>query len=184
MSKQILIIIMIFFISKLQAQYYYNGQFTIDSCNRHYRILISDRAPNPKLHGIYYWYKAGHIHSSQNGYAGQVLDGPYSVTDPKNNLVEQGFFLKGRKYGLWKSWYTNQKLKSSIYYFLQNDIQNIILYDTTGVIVKKGTSKRGLFTGVVVEKVNGESITRIYKNGKMKVSKNNSKQESHEKKEQ
>lgn len=165
MKKGLLILALVFFIPKLHAQYYYNGRLTLDSGNCHYHFQISERYPKPQKHSIYYWYKSGQIHHSRGGYDGQMLDGPYSVSDIHHNLVEQGTFVKGRKTGVWKTWYPSQNIKSQRYYFPNSDIQNITVYDSAGAVIKKGTYKKGLFTGTVLEERDGKLITNHYKKG-------------------
>jgi antitoxin component YwqK of YwqJK toxin-antitoxin module len=63
-----------------------------------------DHLPSIKSDLFYYWYNASHVHSTQGGYSGQLLNGLYTEYYPNRNLKEQGVFKKGLKDGLWKSW--------------------------------------------------------------------------------
>jgi len=58
--------------------------------------------PNPML--TYYWHKNRTIRSNQGGVGGDLLEGSYMVFDNNDNLIEQGYFHKGLKYGEWIKW--------------------------------------------------------------------------------
>ena len=61
-------------------------------------------SPSIKPNLYYYWYSANTIHTSQGGFSGKLLNGPYTEYYTDKNLKEQGNFKKGLKDGVWKSW--------------------------------------------------------------------------------
>ena len=60
--------------------------------------------PSIKPNLSYYWYNANHIHKTQGGFSGKLLNGQYNEYYLNKNLKEQGLFKKGLKAGVWKSW--------------------------------------------------------------------------------
>src|ERR1700712_5807439 len=60
--------------------------------------------PEIETDRFYYWYSGNGIHSTQGGYSGRLLNGPYSEYYINKNLREQGAYQKGLKQGIWKSW--------------------------------------------------------------------------------
>jgi antitoxin component YwqK of YwqJK toxin-antitoxin module len=67
-------------------------------------IIRFDGKPRLKPGLFYYWYSANAIHSTQGGFSGLLLNGPYSEYYLNKNLKEEGAFKKGLKSGIWKSW--------------------------------------------------------------------------------
>jgi antitoxin component YwqK of YwqJK toxin-antitoxin module len=67
---------------------------------------IGEVSENPDIKPdlFYYWYSANAIHSTQGGFSGQLLNGRYTEYYLNKNLKEQGFFKKGLKSGIWKTW--------------------------------------------------------------------------------
>lgn len=61
----------------------------------------------------YFWYSANSIHETQGGYSGRLLNGLYSAFYLNKNLKEQGYFKKGLKDGVWKSWRGDGSLLSA-----------------------------------------------------------------------
>ncbi|MDF2432858.1 MAG: hypothetical protein JWP44_2489 [Mucilaginibacter sp.] len=71
-------------------------------------------SPKPGLY--YFWYYANGIHSTQGGYNGKLLDGNYMEYYPDKSLKEQGYFIRGLKNGLWKTWNEDGTLKESVHW--------------------------------------------------------------------
>jgi antitoxin component YwqK of YwqJK toxin-antitoxin module len=67
-------------------------------------VVRFDGGPRLKPDLFYYWYSANAIHSTQGGFSGLLLNGPYSEYYLNKNLKAQGAFKKGLKSGIWKSW--------------------------------------------------------------------------------
>lgn len=62
----------------------------------------------------YYWYGSNSIHSTQGGYAGNLLNGQYSEYYLNKSLKAQGSFKKGLKNGAWKTWNEDGTLAGTV----------------------------------------------------------------------
>src|SRR5690606_26787594 len=78
----------------------------------HTKPARNEVSPNPLR--IYYWYSTNQIRSTQGGYSGKLLNGPYNDFYINKNLREQGTFKNGLKNGRWNSWTEDGTLKESI----------------------------------------------------------------------
>ncbi len=153
----VLFIVFICFVLKADAQlsekHYMRKNFHLyaDTCIIDIVIIEEDLEIKTKSHLDYYWYKNRHVYKNEGGYGGYLLDGTYKCFTLRNQLITEGFFIKGLKHGTWKTWDLNGKLMSQVVYengLLHGDS---ILYDINGevskVYYKAGvvSTKKGLF---------------------------------------
>ncbi|MFT4093082.1 MAG: hypothetical protein QM640_05530 [Niabella sp.] len=166
MTRSLLTLLSLFFPGFLFAQYY-NGRIRVDSADRSYIFKITDKKRSTSRFRYYYWFKSGRIHQSQGSYYGKLLNGAYKVVDRDRHLLEEGYFKKGRKAGLWRTWYESGRLKSTWrrrFWFIGSSY-NIREYDSNGITTKSGYENKGRFTGSQVEWVNDTARIVRYKNG-------------------
>jgi len=95
----------------------------------------------------YYWFKSGKVQSTVASANGKLLDGFYKKTFKNQQLAEQGFFNKGLKNKVWKSWYESGKLKEVIHWNKGVKSGEYILFDTFGVKQVEGNYRKGLKHG-------------------------------------
>ena len=78
-------------------------------------ILIKNNSKHDLKNNVnYYWYVPETINKNKGGFAGNLLHGEYIVADNKNRLVTNGSFSEGLKNGIWKTWWDNGELRSSV----------------------------------------------------------------------
>lgn len=120
----------------------------------------------------YSWFSAGRIKSTQGGFSGKLLNGPYSVFYPDKNLKEKGQYAKGLKQGAWSAWNENGNLSAILNW--DRGIRNgrFKEYDTSGTLIKSGKYHKGLLHGEI-KTYQGQDSTAVvfYKNGKPAVKK-------------
>jgi antitoxin component YwqK of YwqJK toxin-antitoxin module len=115
---------------------------------------------------MYFWYSANQIQTTQGGYSGKLLNGPYRSYYLNKNLMEEGTFNKGLKDGVWKNWKENGTLISIINW--QDGLMsgNFSKYNENGNLIMSGSYKNGLLNGAVRNKGAKDSVmTTWYKNG-------------------
>ncbi len=144
---------------------YYNGQVRIDSADRSFLFQVTDVVPQFHSRHFYYWFKSGHIYQTEGSFYGKLLHGYYKVVDKERHLVEQGRFRWGEMTGPWGTWYENGQLKSLTKKRFIDGAQHVEMYDSTGVLLKRGYEKNGLFSGQQVEWTKDSSAVVHYKNG-------------------
>lgn len=93
---------------------------------------------NPKDNTTYYWFKGGAIHNATEGVAGELLEGPFLKFYLNNQLAEQGEFKKGKKIGLWKTWYNNGTLCTETHWKSGKLKGKFIAYNEKGEMIEKG----------------------------------------------
>lgn len=122
-----------------------------DSTVRAYILINSvEVITSDKL--MYYWYEQDKINRNKGGFAGALLDGPYSVYDLQKNLITQGVFDKGLMVGTWKYWDKKGNLRKTIDYKEGIMHGDYILYDEKGNILEKRTFRNG------TEKIEKEKV--------------------------
>ena len=164
MNRLALLLTIALITTETSAQYF-NGQIRIDSINKSYIFQITDKVIKPNITRIYYWFKSGHIHQTEGSYNGKLLHGPYKIIDSRRQLLEEGLYRFGVKTGVWRSWYSNGRLKSYIKINPLINVTHISEYDETGQCIKRGKEKYSLFTGYDVEFKNDTSSIRKFKKG-------------------
>lgn len=142
-----------------------------DSTVRAY-ILINAVHINTSDQIMYYWYGQDSINCNKGGYAGALLDGPYSVYSNNKKLITQGKFEKGLMTGTWKYWYANGSLKKTIDYRkgMISGFYKIYSMDGSLMINKKFRNDKEVVSGKRKgEKPTGEKIEEIKKEKTKKI---------------
>src|SRR5690606_16089089 len=166
MGKMLLIAFSLLVSQATNAQYY-DGRIRIDSLNKSYIFQVMEGNRRTALKDFYYWFKSGHIHKTQGSYYGKLLHGNYKVIDNDRHLLEEGFFKKGKKVGLWRSWYENGTLKSTWrkHFGFWNKAYALKEFDVHGNSIKSGLENKGLYCGNQVENSGDSSMVKHYKKG-------------------
>ena len=113
-----------------------------DSTIRAY-ILINSIDINTSDRLMYYWYEQDKLNKNTGGYAGALLDGPYSVYDLQKNLITQGDFEKGLRIGTWKYWDKKGHLRKTVEYrdgLMHGDYK---LFDGKGNVIETRKFRNG-----------------------------------------
>lgn len=116
----------------------------------------------------YYWYSGGKIKITQGGYSGKLLNGRYSEFYLNKNLKEQGYFNKGLKNEVWKSWNENGVLIQTVTW--KNGLRNgeFILFDAKGTIKQKGSYRNDMLDGKQFNYQGKDSVQVVtYHDGKI-----------------
>ena len=150
-----------------------SGQFNELSLNRKINnkrgykeiVYVTDKTPIAKGKRSYHWYKSLGIHSSQNNYAGELLDGPYIKYYPGHQLAEKGYFTKGLKTALWTTWHQNGKVSSVMRWKNGRRSGKYIARDSLGSIVELGNYKKGFKNGKWILPLEGRTL--YFKKGKL-----------------
>ena len=130
----------------------------LDSDSLSYLFHITQNKTHTVQQDHYYWFKSGRIHKTQGSYYGKLLHGNYKVFNSEGALLEEGRHNKGKKTGLWRTWYENGNIQSTRQkrFPAIRNAYNIREYDSTGKVVKKGFENRNGFSGyrIIEEKNN------------------------------
>jgi len=116
----------------------------------------------------YYWFSGNQINTTQGGYSGKLLNGKYQDFYLNKNLKEAGWFDKGLKSGLWKSWTENGILKDEYTFNAGAKNGDYVKYDTIGKVFEKGSFKQDLLSGKQERVVGDSTVTIYYQQGKIK----------------
>lgn len=103
-----------------------------------YEFYVTHKEPEIKSQRTYYWFKAGAIHNSESGIAGQLLDDAFEKFYLNNQLAEKGEFRKGLRVGVWKTWYQNGVIKTNQYWDEGKKKGMSFLYSEQGELIEKG----------------------------------------------
>ncbi|WP_162126050.1 toxin-antitoxin system YwqK family antitoxin [Flavobacterium phycosphaerae] len=131
----------------------------ITDSNFKYEFYVTDNKPDVMSDRVYYWFKGGAIHNSENGIAGELLDETFDKFYLNNQLAESGTFKNGLKVGLWKTWHTNGFLATSQYW---NDGRRKGMnfhYSDRGELIEKGRYSRGKKQGVWINFISKDTVT-------------------------
>ena len=128
-------------------------------------VHVTDRTPVPKTKRTYYWYKTRSVHSSQDNYAGELLDGDYIRYYPNNQLAEKGTYTKGLREGLWTTWYPNGNLASKSRWKQGREHGKFLQWDSLGTALEHGKYRRGNKVGEWVDHAHGDTLR--YKRGRL-----------------
>lgn len=122
---------------------------------------------NPKTDRQYYWFKHNAIGSTQGGYSGKPLNGPFQEFYANKQLSVAGNMNLGLKHGVWKSW--NQAGQLSEDYTWSKGIKSGLYhrYDSLGKAMETGVYKNNLLNGKQITLI-GDSVKVIrYHNGQV-----------------
>lgn len=103
-----------------------------------YEFYTTQKKVNPKSDVIYYWFKGGAIHTSEEGIAGELLNDQFDKFYLSNQLAEKGKFRKGKKVGVWRTWHPNGVLATEEEWAGGQKNGNFISYSDDGVLLIKG----------------------------------------------
>ncbi len=138
----------------------------------HFYIMTHQSGISVSNDITYFWFKNNAVHHSQGGFDGVLIDGPYVIYYPNNDLKAKGEYSKGRKHGVWKTWYENGKLSEQLNWKNGQLQGESSLFDSTGALISSGYYSRGLKHGIFTYYQDGMVIqTERYQYGRLKVSK-------------
>ena len=135
----------------------------ISDANYRYEFYTLSKNIKPKKNRSYYWFKGGAIHSSENGVAGELIDGLFTKTNHDNQLLEQGIFKKGLKNGIWKKWHLNGKIEVRQKWSNGKMDGEYLQYNDKGNLITKGKYSNNLQTGKWIDYTKND--TTSYKKG-------------------
>lgn len=115
----------------------------------------------------YSWFSAGKVITTQGGYSGRLLNGPYMKYYSNKNLKEQGMYYKGIRDGRWTMWNANGSLNSITEWKKGLRHGNFFIFDSTGLLLRKGKYRKDKLYGSVYDMSVPDTITSVYyKRGK------------------
>ncbi len=115
---------------------------------------------------MYYWMKYRVVHTTEGGYAGQLLHGDYQEYFISGQLKTSGTFKKGAKEGQWKIWYENGKTEG-IFLWKKGLLDGkFMTYYEDGKIKERGKYRNNTKHGVVAQFDKLGNMTKLrYRNG-------------------
>lgn len=129
------------------------------------RPLKTEIIPYPKRR--YYWYSNNNVRSTQGGYSGKLLNGPYTDFYKNKQLKEQGNFRAGLKTDMWRSWSESGMLKEDSWW--KKGVLNgpFLKYDHSGRLAERANYRHGMLHGKqVIYENTDSSMVFHYKHGK------------------
>jgi hypothetical protein len=109
----------------------------------------------------YAWYISDTILVTKAGFSERLLNGPFEIFYPNNNLYQSGYYKYGLKNGLWKSWHLNGQLMQTELWKNGQLNGSFAEYSQNGIKVKEGNYKNGLLNGELIEYMPGEKKRHI-----------------------
>jgi hypothetical protein len=143
----------------------------ISDADFRYEFYTTNKDKKVKTNKTYYWFKGGAIHNTQSGVAGELLHGKFTKMYHSNQLAEEGFFRKGTKRGLWKTWYANGVLETTQYWVSGLKSGLYLHYDQNGKLIEKGRYTNSRKYGKWIDYIKKD--TTIYKRGEIYIKKTN-----------
>ena len=93
---------------------------------------------------VYYtWYRRNNLATTQGGYEGHLLDGPYTKMLRDNTLLEKGQFHEGLKEGVWTTWHGNGAISDTQQWNQGEQRGTQATYDTQGTLQQSQSFRRG-----------------------------------------
>lgn len=123
-----------------------------------YEFYVTDDSPRIKEQRIYYWFKGGAIHTSENGTSGQLLHDTFEKFYLNNQLAEKGNFESGLKVGLWRTWHQNGVLKSTQDWASGRRRGMYLHYNDKAVLIEKGRYYTGKKQGQWINFITKDTI--------------------------
>ncbi len=125
------------------------------------------KGPRTDERKTYYWYSANRVHTTQGGYSGKLLNGPYQQYDGSRNLRERGTFSRGLKSGTWKTWNDAGRLAEETRWKHGHKQGAFRRYDDQGKLIRAGHYKNDQVSGKVLVYYGADSVRTIrYKAGR------------------
>lgn len=135
----------------------------ITDVNFRYEFYTTQKDATPKQGIIYSWFKAGAIHTTENGVSGELLHSSFEKFYLDNQLAEKGIFYYGQREGSWKTWHKNGALDTKQYWQDGRKHGAFFSYDTNGNLVEKGVFKKGNKNGKWINFIKKDTLQ--YRNG-------------------
>lgn len=123
-----------------------------------YEFYVTDKEPGIRSERMYYWFKGGAIHNSENGVAGELLNGAFEKFYLSNQLAEKGEFSRGLKVGQWRTWYPNGVLETTVYWNEGRKRGAYYHYSESAVLLEKGRYSAGKKQGQWINFVSKDTI--------------------------
>lgn len=123
-----------------------------------YEFYTVVKTPKAKPGRYYYWFKAGAIHTTQSGAAGEVLDGGFEKFFLSNQLAEKGSFTSGLKTGMWQSWHSNGTLATVTQWEKGLQSGKYYEYNEMGTMIKTGQYRFGKKHGRWIHFITGDTL--------------------------
>ena len=111
----------------------------------------------------YFWYKAGEIHHSFGGAAGELLHLDYTKYYVGNKLAEKGEFEYGLKTGIWKQWHPNGAIMEESRWVDGVKFGPYSLYNDKGELVTIGKYRNNIKSDIWIDLKTND--TTWYKDG-------------------
>lgn len=124
-----------------RVQLYQDGYKTLFAVGEYNKV--------PKRDKSYYWYSTQQIRTTEGGYSGRVLHGPYTRYYTNNNLAESGTFKNGLKHGPWRSWYADGGQQKESTWKDGEESGTFRLWDQQGRLLEQGRLRKGQRQGKV-----------------------------------
>ncbi len=121
-------------------------------------VYVTDKTPEPKGKRMYHWYKSRKVHTSQNNYAGELLDGEYLKYYPDSQLAEKGVFKNGLKVSVWNTWHQNGRLATRSLWKSGRISGRFVKRDSLGNTLETGTYKKGFKNGKWIYPMEGDTL--------------------------
>jgi hypothetical protein len=156
-------------LDKLKRQAMNTSRITLslgDSVQTFCLLAPEERLPQADLDRRYWWYGSGEVKSSQGGYSGRLLDGPYLLRTHEGDLLEEGQLTAGKRNGQWRGWYPGGALRGVRHYRAGQLHGPFEEYYPDGSLRREGRYRRGRLRGRVrVYESNGQRSLLRYREG-------------------
>jgi len=130
-------------------------------------VYLGEQKVRAKPDCNYAWVKSGKLFTSQGGYSGKLLDGPFHEFYPSKNLYVQGNYRLGLKQGVWKAWREDGHLKEVIIWTRGVKNGPFAEYDSLGRLTVKGSYRYNILNGTLTQiDSTGHSKVSNYTKGK------------------
>lgn len=77
-----------------------------------FEVLLKSKDIKTQNDRYYHWFWKGEINKNEGGYSGNLLHGKFRKYLNSGKLCELGFFIRGLKTSIWKSWDKSGRLTS------------------------------------------------------------------------
>lgn len=124
------------------------------------RPLKTEIIPDPERR--YYWYSNNDVRSTQGGYSGKLLNGPYTDFYKNKQLKEQGNFKSGLKTDRWRSWTEGGTLKEESWWKKGLLSGPFLKYDPSGRLMEHANYRKGNLHGKNIVYQNSDSTKVVY----------------------
>lgn len=110
-------------------------------------VYLGERQVPVRPDRTYAWTRSGKLLTSQGGYSGKLLDGPFHEFYASKNLYVEGSYLFGLKQGVWKAWRDDGHLNGVTTWRRGVKDGPFTEYDSVGRPLRKGTYRSSALSG-------------------------------------